>query len=126
VYYNAADGDFKEGQYGIASGQSADSLTEETKHLLLTLKEDVKYWVGVDPSFQQPLVTLSIEPWTYVQAKDPNNPERMVATDQIAQKRVQLTMIWINAKGEISTAHQEKYLNRNGIVEIGTSETRDK
>lgn len=124
LYYKVDEG-YKDGQFGIASGQSAESLTPEARELLLKLKEDVAYWAKFDPeNFQQPIVTLSIEPWLYAHKKD---GERMVADkDTLLQRRAELSMSWLNSKGELTTYKQEKFLNRSGIVEIGKTEPRNK
>jgi quinol-cytochrome oxidoreductase complex cytochrome b subunit len=136
VYYDAAKDDFVEGEFGIDAEQSdpglkAADLTPETRELLAELRHDVQYWTEYDKRFVRPLVTLTIEPWLYGQIDDPNNKALKTAAPFIQQKRATISMSWTTVKEENgklvelpekSTYTQTKYLNRNGIVEVGRTE----
>ncbi len=129
LYFDAQKGEYVEGQYGIAEGPAPEQLTEETRELLLQLKEDVAYWTEYDARFVRPLVTFTIEPWLHGQA-DENNDGILEATDTILQKKVTLDIRWTSVQevdGEIveqdafNTYSQSKYINRDGKVEIGAT-----
>lgn len=138
VYYDA-DAETEglvEGQYGIDRTQSdpglrVEDLSPETLELLAEMRHDVVYWTEFDQRFVRPLVTLTIEPWLYGQIDDPNNRALKTAAPFIQQKRATITMTWTTVKevdGELvqqaekSTYTQTKYINRDGIVEVGKTE----
>lgn len=136
LYYDASKDAYVEGEYGLdltASdpGLTLEELTPESKELLLELKHDVQRWAEFDPLFVRPLVTLTIEPWLYGQKETVRGSTIYVAEPYLTQKRVTLDMRWTTAKtveGQVvedattSSYTQNKYLNRNSIVEIGELE----
>ncbi|HEY1014987.1 MAG TPA: cytochrome bc complex cytochrome b subunit [Herpetosiphonaceae bacterium] len=137
LYYDAAVGEFKEGEFGLVTSQTPESLTEETRHLLLELKEDVKYWSDFDARFVRPEVTLTIEPWVYDQATE---GAILTKTDSLVQKRVTLDMNWVtvtaNPDGTLSSVitegreersrySQTKYINRYATVKVGQTKAHE-
>ena len=132
VYYDTDVGDFVEGQYGIAEGPAPEDISEETEHLLLQFKSDIKKWAEFDERFVRPLATLTIEPWLYENSDEDFDGIYEVQEDIIAQKRITLDIRWtavelneegtIIDKNEFTSYTQHKYLNRDGTVEIGSTE----
>ncbi|GAA5526902.1 cytochrome bc complex cytochrome b subunit [Herpetosiphon gulosus] len=133
VYYDAAVGDFKEGEFGVAEGPLPEALSPVFKEMLLELKHDVQKWAEYDVLFVRPTVTLTIEPWLYQQKTDA--AEFSTAVDGLLQKRVTLDMEWTtagyDAEGNLvetpekSRYTQYKFLNRNGVVHVGDTEPRN-
>lgn len=139
IYYDASKQEFVEGEFGLDTqlsdaGLTVEMLSPEARKMLVELKEDVKYWAEFDKRFVRPFVTLTIEPWLYGQKVD---GALLVAEPFIRQKRATLELRWTSVKevdGKMveqvgddgkplfSTYRQSKYINRNGIVEVGRTE----